>query len=334
MAALVPRQLPDLLSGILNPFPHHTDTTESAGLPTKTAISSVPAENKNPSQSTDDLSRSDSISSASTTVTPLSQGSSTATDTSSVSSVTPSSSSSSSVSSSTSATSSATPTPTPVPVQATSADDGTYYTTITSQSTSATPSIQAAPASGNNSFLQNKALSGVVFAVVGVVALVLLIAIATLALRRSRRKRLHDEAVNFDPTFLGGGQIDRGSVEKRRFSLLSSDNGHSGGVGDFGGYTPAIPAAAAYPRQDPYRYPASESRHNLIAQSQQPWYGGAANGSYGATHVLPSEPRPAWMYGNDANGIPPSKSPIPSDRAKSPESATYLQASDLKITNA
>lgn len=200
---------------------------------------------------------------------------------------------------------------------------------------SPSPSVQAAPASSTNGFLQNKTLSGIVFAIVGVVGLVLIVAIATIALRRSRRKRLHDEAISFDPTSLGGSQLDRDSVEKRRFSLLSSDHGHGGTAGNLGGrYTPAAPVTTAYTRQDPYRFPASESEHNLIGHSQQPWYGGAVNGSYGVSHTLQSDLRPAWTYGSDVTPMQPSTTPSPSDRARSPASVVYPQVGNLKITNA
>ncbi|KAF5364030.1 hypothetical protein D9756_000519 [Leucocoprinus leucothites] len=309
MAALVQRQLPNLLSGLL-PLPHHTETadsTRSAGLATSETITL-----------TDPISLTP-------TVTSLSQTSTTATLSISESSVTPSSA----TPSSTSGTPTVTPTLTSVPVETTSASDSTFFVTVTSQSPSPTPSVQAAPANSNNGFLQNKTLSGIVFAVIGVVALVVIVAITTIALRRSKRKRLHSEAMTFDPPFPGGNQLDRDSNEKRRFSLLSSDNGHSGRGGGLGEYSTA--ATPAYTRQDAYRFPASESQHTLIAQSQQPWYGGAPNGSYGATHAPQSNAHPAWMYGNDVAPVLP---PIPSDRNRSPESDTYLQPSNLKIANA
>jgi hypothetical protein len=173
--------------------------------------------------------------------------------------------------------------------------------------------------------LQNKTLSGIVFAVVGVVAFVLIVAIATIALRRSRKKRLHDEAISFDPASLGGSPLDPDSTEKRRFSLLSSDNGHSVGS-HHGGYTPTAPA---YTRQDPYRYGGSESQHSLIGgHNQQPYYGGAINTSYGAAQI-PRSNYPAWMYGNDLTPVQPSKTPNPPDRAYTPD-VTYLQARNLK----
>lgn len=162
------------------------------------------------------------------------------------------------------------------------------------------------------------------FAIVGVVGLVILVAITTIALRRSRRRRLHDDAISFNPGFSDGSHADRGSVEKRRFSLLSSDHGHGSNSG--GGYTIA-PAVATYPRQDLYRTAASESQHNLIGHPQQAWYGGAAVDSpYGGTRGPRSDLGPALMYGIE-------KTSTPSGRARRPESVVYPQPANLKVTS-
>lgn len=288
------------------------------------------------SQIADDISpqRSGSLSSSTSSgVISLTQASSTS-ETSTTSETSSTISSSSTTSSSTSETSTITPTSTPsaLPVETTtSANGSTYYVTLYTTPTPS-PSIQAAP-SNSSGFLQNKTLSGVVFAIVGVAGLVILVAAATIAIRRSRRHRLHAEAVSFDPT----SQLDRDSTEKRRFSLLSSDNGHGGGTGGNlgGGYFGTSPTALvppAYSRQDSYRFPASESQHNLIGHPQQPWYGGAAvNGGYSATHAPLSDPRPAWMYGNESIPAQPSKTPTPPDRAISPENGMYPQAGNLKV---
>jgi len=171
---------------------------------------------------------------------------------------------------------------------------------------SPSPSVQAAP-QGSKGFLQNKALSGTVLGVVGVAGLALLIAIATIAIRRSRRQRLHAEAISFDPKGEDG-------TEKRRFSLLSSDDGHNVNSivvdGNFGrGYPGMNPASAPFvgTRQDPYRFPASESQHTLIGNAQPPWSRDAST---------PHVPRIdlAWVNGNGHSPVQPSEIPFQPDR--------------------
>ncbi|KAI0939679.1 hypothetical protein AcW1_004632 [Taiwanofungus camphoratus] len=66
-------------------------------------------------------------------------------------------------------------------------------------SSSPSASATAAPASSSNSFLQNKALSVGVIVSASLVGLVLFIVIATFAIRRRRRNKLHDEAIDFRP---------------------------------------------------------------------------------------------------------------------------------------
>ncbi|KAF9451621.1 hypothetical protein P691DRAFT_807235 [Macrolepiota fuliginosa MF-IS2] len=182
------------------------------------------------------------------------------------------------------------------------------------------PSIQASPPNNSSGFLQNKALSGIVFTIAGVVGLVLLITVATIATRRSRNKRLHNEAVSFDPT-----PLDRGSTEKRRWSLLSSDTGHGGMGGNLGYPGTAAPIPPAYSRQG--GFPAAESQRSLIGHSQQPRYGGAP-----APHFSQTDLRPAWMSGNnESDPVQPPKTPSPEDRAKSPESVVYPEVGNLKV---
>jgi len=221
-------------------------------------------------------------------------------------STTSSASTSSTVSSSISESSYVAPSPTSsdLPIPTTTPASTDYITLYTTPSPS--PSVQAAP-SGSKGFLQNKALSGTVLGVVGVVGLAILIAIATIAIRRSRRHRLHTEAISFDPK---GGD----GTEKRRFSLLSSDDGHNvnsnvvdGNVGR--GYPGMNPASAPFvgTRQDPYRFPASESQHTLIGNAQPPWSRNA-----GTPHV----PRIdlAWVNGNRHSPVQPSDIPFQPDR--------------------
>lgn len=74
----------------------------------------------------------------------------------------------------------------------------TQTPTISSTSSAAASSTAVADAQPK-AFLQNKALSGIVFTFVGMVALVILVSAATFALRRSRKKQLLNEALSFDP---------------------------------------------------------------------------------------------------------------------------------------
>jgi len=244
-------------------------------------------------------------------------------------------------------TSSVEPSSTIIPVETTSDVSPVTVTAFTTpSSTTPTPSIQAAPANSSNGFLQNKVLSGVVFGVVGLVVLVILLLVATIAIRRSRRRQLVEEAVSFDPTAMGGSELDRSSVEKRRFSLLSSsDHGHnssatshvtsSAGFGTSPGagssYAPPhVPTQAAYPLHEPYRYPGTaENQYSFSGNvpQQQPWYGGVtSNGPY--YNSYPSQPGPGW----DRSGTPVASS----GRVGSPEGLSYHnyhQTGQLKIAN-
>lgn len=68
------------------------------------------------------------------------------------------------------------------------------------------------------SFLENKAATGVVFAIVGVVALVIIIIFAIFFIRRRNRDKLED-AISFDP----GINAKRGSTEKAAVRSSGSD---------------------------------------------------------------------------------------------------------------
>ncbi|KAF8351267.1 hypothetical protein F5887DRAFT_200264 [Amanita rubescens] len=93
------------------------------------------------------------------------------------------------------------PHPTP-PLQVTTSD-GSTITVVVNPTNSATPISESA-------FLQNKTASGIVFAIVGIVALVIIIAIAVFAIRRRNHNRLVD-AISFDPGVINP---ERGSMDK------------------------------------------------------------------------------------------------------------------------
>ncbi|KAF8974351.1 hypothetical protein BDZ97DRAFT_14669 [Flammula alnicola] len=98
------------------------------------------------------------------------------------------SSSSSSTSTVTPSTTSSLPSDTTTPVQPLPSSH--TVTVFQSASTSSAAPSTTAVAAANKSFLQNKVLSGIVFALVGVIGLVLLILLATFAIRRRRNKKL------------------------------------------------------------------------------------------------------------------------------------------------
>lgn len=277
MPVIKQRQLPNLLTILPLPLPKPSSSTSpTSGISSLTQVSSITSEISSASESPSVTASSTGLPS-STSESPL---------------IAP------------------TPTPSDLPIQTTtSADGSTYYITLFT-TPSPSPSVQAAP-SGSKGFLQNKALSGTILAVVGVAGLALLIAIFTLAIRRSRRHRLHAEAISFDPSSTGGD-----TTEKRRFSLLSSDHGHSvnnsvmaGNLGrDHAGMNPAS-APPVGTLQDPYRFPVSESQHTLVGNIQSPW-----SGDTGTPRVPRTDPRLAWGYGNGPNPVQGSDIPIPSER--------------------
>ncbi|KAF7776055.1 hypothetical protein Agabi119p4_4448 [Agaricus bisporus var. burnettii] len=208
MAVYVRRQLiPDVLSDLLPlPTPQPTTTTTSAGL-TTTSSSSVVVSSDSAQTSLTASSTSDASSTASSTVSTSIQTSSAVVSSASTSSTTPI----------------VAPTTTAAPT--TSVGPSTQFvTSFTTPSPSPTASVQTADNSSSG-FLQNKTLTSVVFSIVGVVLLIIIVTIVTMAFRRSRRKRLLNEAVSFDPAYLSGNS-NINSTEKRRFSLLSSNSGH------------------------------------------------------------------------------------------------------------
>jgi hypothetical protein len=110
-------------------------------------------------------------------------------------------------------------------------------------------------AAAAQSFLQNRALSGSVFAGIGIVLVVALVFAASAFVRRTRQKRLLSQAVSFDPVFIDDGyhkdspygnagpaekdrnrvMLDGGSMEAfGRRSESSSGHGHDIGSDDAG----------------------------------------------------------------------------------------------------
>ena len=131
------------------------------------------------------------------------------------------------------------------------------------------------------------------FGLAGLVGLVIIIMIATFAMRRNRRKKLMEEAVSFDPSYMTTGRDgDTGSLAEKGAPLVRNPSGGSGtrppSVGSYtgsyrgGAYNNPAPPPGAYSGQPAY--------------GQQQGYGGQAQGyggggyGYGATTFAPPAP--------------------------------------------
>ncbi|KAG6890880.1 hypothetical protein C0995_000837 [Termitomyces sp. Mi166 len=97
--------------------------------------------------------------------------------------------------------------------------DGPAATSNTSRT--ATPTGQ--------SFLQNKTLSGVVFALAGLFGVVAILALAIFTVRRRRNKRLLKEAISFDPTAVNEyvAEVEKDGNSARYGSSSSDYHGHN-----------------------------------------------------------------------------------------------------------
>jgi len=141
---------------------------------------------------------------------------------SSTTSSTTSRSSASSISQFTASSTSSTSTASPSVYGTTSG--GSVHTVTTFVNPSPSPTQSFVPV--NKTFLQNKALLGVVFALAGLAGLIIILTVANFALRRRRNKRLLQEAISFAPVSINGSyhhsaDMGRSSMEKR-----SIDNNH------------------------------------------------------------------------------------------------------------
>ncbi|KAJ8086462.1 hypothetical protein PM082_005285 [Marasmius tenuissimus] len=233
----------------------------------------------------------------------------TPTTTSATSSSTPISSSSSST-----RPSSASASTTPV-----STSESVFETTTNGEGRTVTSFVNApasptsTPAPPPKSFLQNKPLSGFVFALCGVVGLVLIILITTFALRRSRRKKLEREAVSYDP--------GRGSYNDDMETRLVDEKGGGGGdllsplarhgsqnsARTYGGpyvpnaqqgyYDQRIPAYGQYPNYAP--------RSPFEQQQQQMYPNYSATANYPGAPLPPRSPNPA--YDPNAGRVSPTE---------------------------
>ncbi|KAJ6599204.1 hypothetical protein DFH09DRAFT_1303726 [Mycena vulgaris] len=153
--------------------------------------------------------------------------------------------------------------------------DGVGHTVTHVVTVPSAASSQSAAPVANKSFLQNKALSGAVFGVAGAIGLVLIIILATLAVRRSKRRRLLDDAVSFDPGLLAAAD---------RYDGSEKGHGSHASLGTTGSGRPA-PAPAPTAGYGNYRTePAQYYGGSQNAQSE--YYGGSQNAQseyYGAS---------------------------------------------------
>ncbi|KAJ7507658.1 hypothetical protein B0H11DRAFT_132919 [Mycena galericulata] len=196
--------------------------------------------------------------------------------------------------------------------------NGVIYTEthVLTATPSASQSASAAPAH-NTSFLQNKALSGTVFALAGLLGLILIVVGATFFLRRRARNRLFDDAVSFDPGLLAAAD----HAEKGHSSNASLGTMGSGrpvpGYGTYG----AEPVRQQYPEY----YSAPQN-------VQQPYYS-----AYVPPMAADAPPATAFQQHNIPR-VPVPPGPLPSefgsssDQRRSTEEAEFW-ARTLKVTN-
>ncbi|KAJ3741310.1 hypothetical protein DFH05DRAFT_1528165 [Lentinula detonsa] len=236
---------------------------------------------------TSPLSSSTSVTTSASTTSPSSStitSTSTSSSLSSTSSTTTSSStSSSSVYSSSSTTSALTSASNTSPLASiyTSTSDGVKETITAFVTSSASPSPTQS-ATNSNGFLNNKPLEGFVFALCGLVAIVILVLVTTFALRRSRRKRMINEALSYEPTTTHGyiDDTERNITEKTRESYSSTGSSGSGlgppySVGPVAVGPPGMgqQVAYGYERENPAYAPRSPNPAYDATRSYGPSYG-------------------------------------------------------------
>ncbi|KAF9483957.1 hypothetical protein BDN70DRAFT_873085 [Pholiota conissans] len=196
-----------------------------------------------PSKTTDaSTSATSTSSSSSSTITTSTSTTSSSTTTSS----TTTSTSTTSTSASTFTTATPARTSTPVTLVSNSSTITIFETASVPPSTTPSPS-STATAVTSQGFLQNKPLSGVIFALVGLIGLVLVIIAATFMIRRRRSNRLLNEALSFNPVNVDHDGPDMMETGRRltndRTSTSTGHASHGNGplithAGAFADYTP------------------------------------------------------------------------------------------------
>ncbi|KAJ3756184.1 hypothetical protein EV360DRAFT_85212 [Lentinula raphanica] len=245
-------------------------TTTPTTTTTSTSISSTSV--------TSSTSTSSSSSSSSTIRTSTSS-----TLTSSMTSIASSSTTSSLTSSS--ATSSSTPTVFSSPSVYTSTSDGVQETITAFVTSSAAPSPTQTSNNASSGFLNNKPLEGFVFALCGIVAIVILFLVTTFALRRSRRKKMINEALSYEPTTTHGytDDMNRNLMEKSRESYSSTGSAGSGRGPPYSGGVSGPPVIGqqqvgyGYEREYPAYAPRTPNPAYDVTRSYGPSYGYTTN---------------------------------------------------------
>ncbi|KAF5393751.1 hypothetical protein D9757_000154 [Collybiopsis confluens] len=220
--------------------------------------------------------------SSSTTQTPISSTSRTSSSTSSTSSSSSSSSTSTTSSSTTSSSTSSSAISQSSASVFVSTSDGVQHTITALITPSASPSPSDS-SNSSNAFLSNKPLEGFVFALCGVVVLVIIFLVATFAVRRSRRKKMMNEALSYEPTTTHGyiDDMERGLAEKTRHSLSSTRSGATA-HGPFNGYSggsgmPPVQARYGYEHEYPAYVPQSPNLvYDVTRAYGPPHVGGSA----------------------------------------------------------
>ncbi|KAF9263543.1 hypothetical protein L218DRAFT_999419 [Marasmius fiardii PR-910] len=151
-------------------------------------------------------------------------------------------------------------------------------TAFVTHSASSTPTT--APVT-NKSFLQNKPLSGFVFALCGIVGVVLIILTATFAMRRRRRMKLENEAISYDPSIGRGSYHD--DMETRLVNeKASSEHGTTFGSAGVYGTTYAPKPDGMY--YDQGHYPAYGQQYPNYASPNPPFDQQQAYGGIGTNY--------------------------------------------------
>jgi hypothetical protein len=135
------------------------------------------------------------------------------------------------------------------------------------ETASSSASATAAPAK-SESFLQNKALSGTVFALTGLVALVLIVILITWVFRRRRRDRLLDDAVSFDPSLLAAAERYNATEPYDATEKGNSSHGHESRASLGSNARP-------YGATDPFNPYGGRQQYVPPVPQQQAYYGAA-----------------------------------------------------------
>lgn len=211
---------------------------------------------------------------------------------------------------------------------------------VVTQSDSASSTPSAAAARAPQSFLQNKPLSGAIFGLAGLVALVVVVILVTCFVRRSRRRRLLDDAVSFDPALLAAADRYDGSEKGHASNASLGTTGSGTGTGTG---RPMPNYGSDYSRSSEHY---AESTRYYGPPPPQPYYSGYADPPQhgGATAYPYSSPvaeaaPPNTFAGVGAGNAYPSRAPQPHTipRVPVPLPAEFgspdAEPRTLKVTN-